>query len=61
MKNRYALENDIKDDDFVSITLLDIDSFDDINELYGFSIGNLVLIKVAEILNKFSLKYKVEV
>ena len=61
LKNRYALENDIKDDDFVSITLLDIDSFDDINELYGFSIGNLVLIKVAEILNKFSLKYKVEV
>ena len=34
LKNRTALEDDIKDDDFVSIALIDIDSFDDINELY---------------------------
>jgi EAL domain-containing protein (putative c-di-GMP-specific phosphodiesterase class I)/GGDEF domain-containing protein len=57
LKNRYALEDDIKDDDFVSITLIDIDAFDDINELYGFSTGNLVLIEVSKILNEFSLKY----
>ena len=31
------LEDDIKNNDFISIALLDIDSFDDINELYGFS------------------------
>lgn len=61
LKNRTALENDIKDDDFVSIALVDIDSFDDINELYGFSIGNLVLIEVAKILNDFSIKYNVKV
>jgi EAL domain-containing protein (putative c-di-GMP-specific phosphodiesterase class I)/GGDEF domain-containing protein len=61
LKNRYALENDIKNDDFVSIALLDIDSFDDINELYGFSIGNLVLIEVASLLNQFASKYKVTV
>ncbi len=59
LKNRYALEDDIKDDDFVSIVLIDIDSFDDINELYGFSTGNLVLIEVAKVLSEFSSKYSV--
>lgn len=59
LKNRTALEDDIKEDDFVSIALIDIDSFDDINELYGFSIGNLVLIEVAKILHEFSIKYNV--
>ena len=61
LKNRTALEDDIKDNDFVSIALIDIDAFDDINELYGFSTGNLVLIEVANILNEFSLKYSVSV
>ncbi len=61
LKNRTALEDDIKDDDFVSIALIDIDSFDDINELYGFSTGNLVLIEVAKVLNEFGLKYNVNV
>ena len=59
LKNRYALEDDIKDDDFVSIALIDIDSFDDINELYGFSTGNLVLIEVGKILSDFSSKFSV--
>lgn len=61
LKNRAALEDDIKDVDFVSIALIDIDSFDDINELYGFSTGNLVLIEVAKILNEFAIKYDVNV
>jgi EAL domain-containing protein (putative c-di-GMP-specific phosphodiesterase class I)/GGDEF domain-containing protein len=61
LKNRYALEDDIKDADFVSITLVDIDTFDDINELYGFSIGNLVLIEVSKILSEFSSKYNLSV
>lgn len=61
LKNRYALEDDIKDNEFVSIALIDIDAFDDINELYGFSTGNLVLIEVAKILNEFSSKYSVSV
>lgn len=59
LKNRYALEEEIKNNDFISIILLDIDSFSDINQLYGFSIGNLVLIEVGKILNEFSLKYGV--
>ena len=61
LKNRYALEEETKENDFVSITLIDIDSFDDINELYGFSTGNLVLIEVGKILNEFSLKYDISV
>uniref|UniRef100_UPI0040476C1D EAL domain-containing protein n=1 Tax=Aliarcobacter sp. TaxID=2321116 RepID=UPI0040476C1D len=60
LRNRYALEEDIKDDEFVSIVLVDIDSFDDINELYGFSTGNQVLIKTAEVLTDFSKKYNVD-
>ncbi len=59
LKNRYAIEDDIKDNDFVSIALIDIDAFDDINELYGFSTGNLVLIEVGKILSEFSVKYNV--
>ena len=59
LKNRTALEDDIKNNDFVSIALIDIDSFDDINELYGFSTGNLVLIEVAKILTEFAVKYNV--
>lgn len=61
LKNRTSLEDDIKDDDFISIALIDIDSFDDINELYGFSTGNLVLIEVAKVLNEFAIKYNVNV
>ncbi len=59
LKNRTALEDDIKDSDFVSIALIDVDAFGDINELYGFSTGNLVLIEVAKILNEFATKYSV--
>ena len=56
---RTALEDDIKDNDFVSIALIDIDSFDDINELYGFTTGNLVLAEVGKILNEFANRYSV--
>lgn len=61
LKNRNALEDEIKEDDFVSIALIDIDAFDDINELYGFSTGNLVLIETAKILSEFAKKHSVAV
>ena len=61
LKNRAALEDEIRHDEFVSMALVDIDAFDDINELYGFSTGNLVLIETANILNEFSKKYGVNV
>ncbi|TLT04620.1 EAL domain-containing protein [Aliarcobacter cibarius] len=59
IKNRVALEDDIKECEFVSIVLIDIDSFADINELYGFKVGDLVLIETAKILNNFSEKFGV--
>lgn len=59
LKNRTALEDDIKADDFISIAMIDIDAFDDINELYGFSTGNLVLIEVGKVLSEFSTKFSV--
>lgn len=36
-----------------------LDSFADINELYGFNVGDLVLVETAKILNKFSEKFGV--
>lgn len=59
IKNRIALEDDIKDCEFVSIVLMDIDSFADINELYGFNIGDLVLVETARVLENFSEKFGV--
>jgi diguanylate cyclase (GGDEF)-like protein len=61
LKNRTALEDEIKENDFVSIALIDIDAFDDINELYGFSTGNLVLIETAKMLSEFANKHSVAV
>lgn len=59
IKNRTALEDEIKDKEFVSIVLIDIESFSDINELYGFHTGDLVLKEIANILIDFSEKYEV--
>lgn len=59
IKNRIALEDDIKNCEFVSIVLIDIDSFADINELYGFNVGDLVLVETAKVLNNFSEKFGV--
>ena len=56
LKNANALSKDIKSEEFVSLILIDIDSFNDINELYGFSTGNLVLQETATILKEFSAK-----
>ncbi|QEP35478.1 sensor domain-containing phosphodiesterase [Malaciobacter pacificus] len=61
LKNRTALKDEIKENDFVSIALIDIDAFDDINELYGFSTGNLVLIETAKMLSEFANKHSVAV
>lgn len=57
LENRYALEENIKNEDFVSLIIIDIDSFNDLNELYGFSSGNLVLIEVAKRLRSLAIKY----
>lgn len=56
LKNSNALSKDIKNEEFISLILVDIDSFNDINELYGFSSGNLVLKETARILKEFASK-----
>lgn len=58
LENRYALEESIKEEEFVSIVVIDIDSFNDINELYGFNVGNQVLIEASKILKDFATKYE---
>jgi diguanylate cyclase (GGDEF)-like protein len=52
LKNRIALEEDIENKTG-TLFLIDIDSFNHINELYGVDIGNKVLIKLSKKLSKF--------
>lgn len=59
LKNRVALDNDIKNGEFISLVLLDLDSFGDINELYGFLSAELVLVEIAKILKEFEKKYNI--
>ena len=56
LKNREALKRDLDKEEFVALSLIDIEGFDDINELYGFEVGNEILIKVMERLKDFSDK-----
>lgn len=58
LKNRYSLLEDIKKDEFTTLIIIDVHSFDDINELYGFTIGNQVLVSISELLKNFSKKYE---
>ncbi|RBQ27970.1 GGDEF domain-containing protein [Aliarcobacter vitoriensis] len=59
LKNRKALEDYIKNKDSVITILLDLDSFEDLNELYGFINAELVLVEVAKILKGFEKSYDV--
>jgi len=51
--NRNAFFRDIKNQDFATLILVDIKNFDDINELYGFDVGNELLKEIGKILTKF--------
>ena len=55
--NRYALLEHLKDKEFATLILIDIDTFDDINELYGFRVGNEVLKRTTHMLLDFSQKH----
>ncbi len=56
LPNRKALERDISPMENPKLIILDIDSFKEINEYYGSSIGDRVLRKVASILSEFAQK-----
>lgn len=61
LKNRESLIEDLNAEaDMVALTLVDISNFDDINELYGYKIGNEVLIKVVQSLKKYGVKSGLE-
>ncbi|RXJ77316.1 hypothetical protein CRV03_06410 [Arcobacter sp. F155] len=54
LENRESLIESIKEEEFVAVNFIDINNFDDINELYGFQIGNELLIKITKRLQEFS-------
>lgn len=54
LQNRYALLQKIKDNQPATLVLIDINSFNDINELYGYKVGNEVLSQFAFFLEKIA-------
>ncbi len=56
LKNRYSFLEQVKKDSFATVILVDINDFDDINELYGYRVGNEVLTKFGYYLQKLSEK-----
>ncbi|WP_170126874.1 EAL domain-containing protein [Aliarcobacter trophiarum] len=59
LKNRKALEDSIKNKEAVVAILLDLDAFEDLNELYGFINAEEVLKEIAKILKRFESSYGV--
>lgn len=59
LKNKKALEDYIENEYSVVAILLDVDSFEDLNELYGFINAELVLVEIAKVLQDFEKKYNV--
>lgn len=59
--NRNAFFKDTKGNDFVTLILVDINRFDEINDLYGFDIANDFLIEISKILTKFAKENKYRV
>ncbi|RXJ66648.1 hypothetical protein CRV08_12525 [Halarcobacter ebronensis] len=55
-KNRLALLNDLKKYEFSALNLISIDDFDDINELYGYEVGDEVLIEMTTRIDEFAKK-----
>ncbi len=57
LKNRLAINSEIDFKKSHNLILSNIKSFSLINELYGFKVGNKVLIEVANTFRKFGFKY----
>lgn len=62
--SRAKLYNDLKELNEVGLILVDIDSFSTINNAYGYSVGDSILISIASILqeeiNETKLIYRIE-
>ncbi|MGJ0320290.1 EAL domain-containing protein [Aliarcobacter cryaerophilus] len=59
LKNRKSLEDSIRGKDSVVAILLDVDAFEDLNELYGFINAEEVLKELSNILKEFEKTYDV--
>ena len=59
LKNRKSLEDSIKGKDSVVAILLDVDAFEDLNELYGFINAEEVLKELSNILREFEKTHDV--
>ncbi|WP_206193272.1 EAL domain-containing protein [Aliarcobacter cryaerophilus] len=59
LKNRKSLEDSIKGKDSVVAILLDVDAFEDLNELYGFINAEEVLKELSNILSEFEKTHDV--
>jgi len=58
LKNMNALKDDVKGKGYRTLFVIDIDSFNNINKLYGYQIGDAVLREYANILHSFSKEYQ---
>ncbi len=52
--NRHVLSQDLKKEKLTMLALVDIDRLQFVNDIYGSEIGNQVIIKVANILDKYA-------
>jgi len=53
LKSKFALLEDLKKHESATLLILDIESFDNINELYSYHVGNIVLKEYSKFLQKF--------
>ena len=53
--NRHVLSQDLKSEKLMMLALVDIDRLQFVNDIYGSEIGNQVIVKVANILNKYAI------
>lgn len=59
LENRNSLEKALKGKEFYALSLIDLKQFDEISELYGFSVGSEVVFQVSRVLDEFCRKKNV--
>lgn len=59
LKNRLYLNKDLKDVEFYALSIIDINGFDEINELYGYETGDKVILKATKTLQDFAEEHNV--
>lgn len=60
LKNNYALTEKLKEKESASVIVLSVNKFRDINELYGYEVGNSLIKKISKIFKKIARKNKLK-